>query len=110
MVIVMYQAYEEDRECWSIRSVERPAEHWQTWADNDCTADIERQRVYWISEGHCGRFARSLEPPSGCAVDDPTGWFSYCDPSIHCCATAQPDEFGTAPGVTPCNNPSTYEP
>jgi hypothetical protein len=110
---VTYWAYEHDRDCWSIREVERPSEYWQHWEDQDCGFSVEEERTYWIEEpgnGHCGQFATTLDEGS-CAVDDPTGWIGFCDPVVHpCCAEGLPDEDGIGAAVPQCFPNPYYEP
>jgi len=106
VVEVHYRAYDEDLDCWVVRFVERPAEYWQSWVDNGCNDNQERPRVYWMSEGHCGYWAQALDEGGPCQIDDPTGWFSSCNPDEHaCCAAVQIGDTGRGTPIPSCTPP-----
>ena len=85
-VEVAYEAWEEDRQCWAIRVLERDESVWGSWVDNLCDLSIEQEVVYWMADGHCGHWPQALAGECSVGVDFGT-WIQACDSTVHSCCT-----------------------
>ncbi len=80
---IHYMVWEDDRQCWALRYVDRPAAAWASYVEHSC--DMREgtfNALQAIGEGHCGLFQGRFR--GDCAVEDP-GWLLPCSDLPGCC-------------------------
>lgn len=77
---VRYEVWEEDRQCWAIRDVERPGAYWEEWYYNGCRSTyVDYPTALADADGLCARL--SINP--GCEIIDP--FLLPCEAVAGCC-------------------------
>lgn len=106
MMTVRYELWDEDRQCWALRELERPERYWSTFYANNCTAELEGgytnfERFTPLAdfEAHCTRF---IDIDGACTLHDP--FIVPCEAVPGCCDAVR------AEYARRCSSPYTWEP
>jgi hypothetical protein len=94
MMTVRYEVWEDDRQCWAFRDIDRPAEYWDVWYNVVGCYDIPDAGTASGDTGGSAVFATALADGDGlcaalaipyddCVILDP--FLLPCDAVPGCC-------------------------